>query len=84
MICIDDKLLKFKLDLETGKLNYRSQIEVKSIPDGYYSAVKTEEKIFLFMNSSLVSEVILFYADFTRICDQLCISNYDKGDAVFT
>lgn len=68
MICIDDKLLKFKLNLETGKLNYRSQIEVKSIPDGYYSAVKTEEKIFLFMNSSLLSEVILREPKITRIC----------------
>ena len=57
-ICIDQKLLKFRFNCSTGKLDYSSQIVIKTASEGYSEVVKTDQRLFLVLNPSFNPKVI--------------------------
>lgn len=50
--CIDEKLLKFYLEPQSGKLKYSSQIVIKSAKGGYSDVHFYNGKLYLILNPS--------------------------------
>jgi hypothetical protein len=59
-ICIDQKLLKFYLNMETGKLKYSSQIVIKSAKEGYSDVRQFQDNLYLILNPSFQSKDKVF------------------------